>query len=146
MLLALLMAATTASSPAAPEAPDTLFDDFRVATFPLNDWTFLAADETGIVFYRHPVTRHGGLPRIRIRMEFAKPQSGPTGRYLSADQVREMDCVSGLSHRVALTLSLYRARNLEGQALVPPDADDAWTAPTAGTLDEAVFKRACAPL
>ena len=142
MIMALLLAATIGASQT--EVPDTLIDDFKTASFPLNGWTHLTSDDTAIVFYLHPIRRQAGLPRISTRLEFTRPQSSPAGRYLSLRQVQEMDCVSGLSHRLEHTA--HRARNLEGPVVGEDEPDQPWVAPVPGTLDEAIFRKACAPL
>ena len=144
MITVLLVAAAIGAASEPTEVPDTLIDDFKTASFPLNGWTHLTSDDTAIVFYLFPVRRQAGLPRISTRLEFTRPQAGAEGRYLSVRQVQEMDCVSGLSHRLERTA--HKGRNLEGPVVGEPEADAPWVAPASGSLDEAIFRKACAPL
>jgi len=117
--------------------------DITQTSFPLNGWTYLSDSPIAIVFYQHPIEHHGGLPRITTRWEFAKPHANAVGRYMSARLVQEMDCVQGLSRTIDRQARLHH--NLEGPLLMAPAAEEPWVAPDPGSLDEVVFKKACAP-
>ena len=157
-MLAWIAAATlAASAPAgapAPKAPvsqgstssdmaDSLMEDIKTTTFPLNGWTYLASAEDGVVFYRFPIQRQSGLPRMSTRWELATARADTTGRFLSVQQVQDMDCIQGLSRTVQRTT--YKGHNLVSPIISEPAANAPWVPPEPGTLDEAVFKKACAP-
>jgi len=136
-------AAPVARGDAPADVPDTLMEALKVTSFPLGDWTYLADSADGIVFYRHPIQRQAGLPRITTRWEFAKPRSNSAGRYLSLRFVQDVDCIRGLSH--AVEREAHMRHNLEGPVLIETLADEPWIAPDEGSLKQVVFRKACAP-
>jgi hypothetical protein len=147
LLAASLLAAMSAPGdhdPPRAETPDTLMDDIKTTWFPQDGWTFLTDSPVAIVFFRYPIQRQGGLPRISTRWEFAKPGTGAAGRYLSLQLVQRVDCISGTMQ--AAERSTHRSHNLQGPAIDEISADEPWSAPEPGSLEEAVLKKACAPL
>ena len=157
-MLAWIAAATIAASAPpgapAPKAPvsqgptssdmsDALMDEIKTATFPLNGWTYLASAEDGIVFYRFPIQRQSGLPLMSTRWELATARADTMGRFLSVEQVQEMDCIQGLSRTVRRIT--YKGHNLVSPIVGEPANAAPWLPPDPGSLDEAVFKKACAP-
>ena len=160
MMAAILAAAAMGASPTPkksapapqPEAPDTLMGEVRVTAYQLNGWSYLDSAEGVILFYMAPIQRQGGLPRITTRWEFARKSPQAVKGYLSVRQVQEMDCIRGLAHTVERTA--HKAGALEGPVVpeaaptadAPPAGDAAWLPPAPGTLEEVVFRKACAPL
>jgi len=132
-----------AQDPPPSDITDTLMDDIKIASFPSNGWTYLASADDGIVFYRFPIQRQSGLPRMSTRWELAKARTDTTGRILSFERVEDMDCIRGVSHTVRR--ATYKGHNLVGPIIDAPAADEPWIAPEPGSLDEIVFKKACAP-
>lgn len=129
--------------PTPSDLDGNLMDDIKTTSFPLNGWTYLASAEDAIVFYQFPIQRQAGLPRMSTRWELAKPRANTTGRFLSVQQVQEMDCIRGASHTVQH--AVYKGHNLVGPIISEPATEQPWISPDPGSLEEAVFKKACAP-
>lgn len=125
------------------ETPDTLIGEIKMTSFPLNGWTFLAGDENAAVLYRFPIQRQAGVPRITVRWEYINSRMRAGERYLSVQEVAEVDCIRGQSHTVQRTQ--FKAHNLVWPLPDEPLADAGWTEPEPGSLAEVVFHRACAP-
>ncbi len=135
--------AAVSQGPTSSDMTDSLMEDIKTTSFPLDGWTYLASDEDGIVFYRFPIQRQAGLPRMSTRWELAKPRANTTGRFLSVRQVQDMDCIQGVSRTVQR--ATFKGHDLVGPLIDDPAVTEPWIAPGPGSLEELVFKKACAP-
>jgi surface-adhesin protein E len=109
-------------------------------------WEFrsVAGDGSWAVFSStHQLKRDGQLVTIWMRHEYAEPQTGEDGQYLSAVEKEEYDCKKQKSR--SLMIVYYASNNIQGsQQTEEADAKTApWSAIIPGTRDEMSFLWAC---
>ena len=91
----------------------------------------------------HQMKRSGKLVTVWLRQEYAEPQSGSEGRYLSVVQKVQYDC--GKEQLRTLLVVYYGENNIQGSE-ESEEADPKtapWTAIVPGTRDELNFTWAC---
>jgi hypothetical protein len=109
-------------------------------------WEFrsVANDGSWAVFSStHQLKREGQLVTIWMRHEYAEPQTGDDGQYLSAVEKEEYDCKKQKSR--TLMIVYYASNNIQGtqQTEEEDPKTAAWSAIIPGTRDETSFLWAC---
>jgi hypothetical protein len=91
----------------------------------------------------HQMKRSGNLVSIWLRQEYAEPQSGSEGRFLSLVQKVQYDC--GKERSRALLVVYYAENNIQGseQSEEADPKSAPWTAIIPGTREEFNFMWAC---
>jgi hypothetical protein len=110
-------------------------------------WEFRSVSEDGswaTFTTNHQLKRSGKTVTIWLRQEYAEPQSGDAGKYLSVVQKVQYDC--GKQQERPLLVVYYASNNIQGNAQT--DEGDVkttpWNAIIPGTRDESNFLWACA--
>jgi len=110
-------------------------------------WEFrsVATDGSWAIFSStHQMKRSGQVVTVWMRHEYAEPQTGDSGAYLSAVEKEQYDCKKEQSRD--LLVIYYAANNIQGNAQT--EEDDPKTAPwnpiVPGTREETSFLWACA--
>jgi hypothetical protein len=91
----------------------------------------------------HQMKRSGKLVSVWLRQEYAEPQSGSEGKFLSVVQKVQYDCTKQQAR--TLLIVYYTENNIQGSE-ESEEADPktaAWTAIVPGTRDELNFLWAC---
>jgi hypothetical protein len=91
----------------------------------------------------HQLKRSGKQVTVWLRQEYAEPQSGGNGKYLSVVQKMQYDC--GKERARTLLVVYYTANNIQGNEQTD-EADPKstpWNAIVPGTRDEFNFQWAC---
>jgi hypothetical protein len=109
-------------------------------------WEFrsVASDGSWAVFSStHQFKRSGQIVTVWMRQEYAEPQIGDGGPYMSAVQKTQYDCKKQQSRD--LLIVYYSANNIQGnQQTDEADPKHApWNAIVPGTRDESNFLWAC---
>jgi hypothetical protein len=109
-------------------------------------WEFrsVANDGSWAVFSStHQLKRDGQLVTVWMRHEYAEPQTGEDGQYLSAVEKQEYDCKKQKSR--ALMIVYYAANNIQGSQQTEEEdpKNTPWSAIIPGTRDEMSFVWAC---
>ena len=111
-------------------------------------WEFRSVSEDGSwapFTTNHQLKRSGKTVTVWLRQEYAEPQSGDAGKYLSVVQKVQYDC--GKQQERPLLVVYYASNNIQGNAQT--DEGDIkttpWNAIIPGTRDESNFLWACAP-
>ena len=109
-------------------------------------WEFRAVANDGswaIYSTNHQIKRSGKLVSVWLRQEYAEPQSGSEGKFLSVVQKVQYDCGKELA-RTLLTV-YYAENNIQGseQSEEADPKSAPWTAIVHGTRDEFNFMWAC---
>jgi hypothetical protein len=109
-------------------------------------WEFrsVGSDGSWAVFSStHQLKREGQLVTIWMRHEYAEPQTGDDGQYLSAVEKEEYDCKKQKSR--TLMIVYYAANNIQGNQQTEEEDPKtaAWSAIIPGTRDETSFLWAC---
>jgi hypothetical protein len=109
-------------------------------------WEFRAVANDGswaIYSTNHQIKRSGKLVSVWLRQEYAEPQSGSEGKFLSVVQKVQYDCGKELA-RTLLTV-YYAENNIQGseQSEEADPKSAPWTAIVPGTRDEFNFMWAC---
>lgn len=111
-------------------------------------WEFRSVSEDGswaTFTTNHQLKRSGKTVTVWLRQEYAEPQSGDAGKYLSVVQKVQYDC--GKQQERPLLVVYYASNNIQGNSQT--DEGDVkttpWNAIIPGTRDEANFAWACAP-
>jgi hypothetical protein len=109
-------------------------------------WEFrsVATDGAWAVYSStHQIKRSGQVVTVWMRHEYAEPQTGEDGAYLSAVEKTQFDCKKQQSRN--LLVVYYSANNIQGSEQT--DESDAKTTPwnsiVPGTRDESNFLWAC---
>jgi hypothetical protein len=91
----------------------------------------------------HQLKRSGKLTSVWLRQEYAEPQTGSEGRYLSVVQNVQYDCMKQKSR--TLLIIFYAQNNIQGseQSEESDPKMAPWTAIVPGTRDEINFTWAC---
>jgi hypothetical protein len=109
-------------------------------------WEFrsVAGDGSWALFSStHQFKRSGQTVTVWMRHEYAEPQTGEDGRYLSAVEKEQYDCKKQQAR--SLMIVYYETNNLQGsQQTEESDPKTAsWEAIVPGTRDEVSFLWAC---
>src|SRR5450755_2164879 len=110
-------------------------------------WEFRAVDGDGIwatFSSTHQVKRSGQVVTVWLRQEYAEPQAGIGGRYLSVVDKSQYDCKKEQTRN--LLIIYYTANNIRGDAQTE-EADPKltpWNPIVPGTHQESIFLWACA--
>jgi hypothetical protein len=93
---------------------------------------------------QHQMKRSGNLVSVWLRQEYAEPQVGSNGKYLSLVEKIQYDCSKERAR--ALLVIYYAGNNVQGsEQSEEVDAKSAvWSAIVPGTRDEFNFQWACA--
>lgn len=109
-------------------------------------WEFraVASDGSWAAFAtRHQIKRAASLVTVWLRQEYAEPQTGGSGNYLSVVEKVQYDCTK--EHARPLVIIYYAANNIQGGEQTE-EADlktAAWNPIVPGTRDESNFLWAC---
>ena len=109
-------------------------------------WEFRTVDGDGswaAFSTNHQLKRSGKTVKAWLRQEFAEPQLGDDGPYLSAVEKAQYDCKKELSRN--LLVIYYATNNIQGNEQTE-EADPKttpWNAIVPGTRDESNFLWAC---
>jgi hypothetical protein len=109
-------------------------------------WEFraVAADGSWATYSTtHQMKRAGGQVTVWLRQEYAEPQAGGSGKYLSVVEKIQYDCTKDRSR--PLLIIYYAGNNIQGgEQSEEADAKTAvWDAIVPGTRDEFNFLWAC---
>jgi hypothetical protein len=109
-------------------------------------WEFraVAADGSWATYSTtHQMKRTGSQVTVWLRQEYAEPQTGGNGKYLSVVEKIQYDCTKDLAR--PLLIIYYAANNIQGsEQSEEVDAKTAvWNAIVPGTRDEFNFLWAC---
>jgi hypothetical protein len=110
-------------------------------------WEFrsVATDGSSAIFSStHQLKRSGQIVTVWMRHEFAEPQAGDGGPYLSAVEKAQYDCKKEQAR--SLVVIYYTDNNIQGgeQTEEADGKNTPWNAVVPGTRDEANFLWACA--
>jgi hypothetical protein len=110
-------------------------------------WEFrsVATDGSWAIFSStHQLKRSGQVVTVWMRHEYAEPQLGDGGPYLSAVEKEQYDCKKEQAR--SLMVIYYAANNIQGsdQTEEADGKNTPWNAIVPGTRDEASFLWACA--
>ena len=91
----------------------------------------------------HQLKRSGKLTTVWLRREFAEPQSGGSGRYLSVVEKVQFDCAKDRAR--SLVVVYYSQNNLQGgaQSEESDEKTAAWNPVVPGTREELDFFGSC---
>jgi hypothetical protein len=109
-------------------------------------WEFRAVAEDGgwaTFSTTHQLKRSGKTVTAWLRQEFAEPQTGSDGRYLSVVEKLQYDCAKELER--PLLVIYYGSNNIQGTAQTEENDSKTtpWSAIVPGTRDELNFQWAC---
>jgi hypothetical protein len=109
-------------------------------------WEFRAVANDGswaTYSTNHQMKRSGKLISVWLRQEFAEPQSGSEGKFLSIVQKVQYDC--GKERARTLLVVYYAENNIQGseQSEEADPKTTPWTAIVPGTREESNFMWAC---
>jgi hypothetical protein len=110
-------------------------------------WEFrsVATDGSWAIFSStHQLKRSGQIVTVWMRHEYAEPQTGDDGAYLSAVEKQQYDCKKQQSR--SLMVVYYAANNIQGseQTEEADGKNTPWNAIVPGTREESSFLWACA--
>jgi hypothetical protein len=110
-------------------------------------WEFRAVDSDGLwamFSSTHQVKRSGQVVTVWLRQEYAEPQAGNGGRYLSVVDKSQYDCKKMQTRN--LLIIYYAANNIRGDSQTE-EADPKitpWNPIIPGTHEESISQWACA--
>jgi hypothetical protein len=110
-------------------------------------WEFrsVATDGSWAIFSStHQLKRSGQIVTVWMRHEYAEPQNGDGGPYLSAVEKAQYDCKKQQAR--SLVIIYYTANNVQGneQTEEADGKNTPWSAIVPGTREESNFLWACA--
>jgi hypothetical protein len=141
--------ACTAGRPQWPVTASALASQSRPAMFAwlaenvdVKDWRLSSLAPIGLIFTNPAVTTSSeGFRQARLRTEFFKPETGPTGAPRRSEITNlEVDCANGRVRVVSLTSHLQQ--NLTGQGQVIP-APPEWRPGVPGTSIGIISRGLC---
>lgn len=111
-------------------------------------WEFRAVDNRGFwatFSSTHQLKRSGQVVTVWLRQEYAEPQVGNTGPYLSEVEKVQYDCKKEQTRD--LLAVFYAANNVQGsqQTEEADPKNTPWNAIVPGTREETTFLWACGP-